>query len=162
MAKLSGEEVTSMLTKSQCSCLNEDQRFPHQNLFKGGGEVLPLKSDVDPELLMQLSFMQTISLTSLVIQVPDTNACPKTLKLFCNRTNMGFDEGRDITPVQTIDIEQGVKTITVNLMATKWTRTDTITLFIEDNHGADVTEIHSLRFFGKALMGTDVSQIKKC
>ncbi len=98
----------------------------------------------------------------MVIGLPENDSCPKTIKLFCNRCNMGFDEAKDINPVQTIDIEQGVKTVTVNLLATKWTRTDTITLFVEDNHGGDVTELHSLRFFGKPLMGTDVSQIKKC
>jgi hypothetical protein len=162
MAKVSGEEVTSQLNKSGCSCLNEDQRYPHKNLFLGGGEVLPLKSDVDPELILQLSFMQSISLTTIVIGLPENDSCPKTIKLFCNRCNMGFDEAKDINPVQTIDIEQGVKTVTVNLLATKWTRTDTITLFVEENHGGDVTELHSLRFFGKPLMGTDVSQIKKC
>ena len=56
----------------------------------------------------------------------------------------------------------GTTSLKIDLIASKWNRTDTITLFIEDNHGNDMTEIHSIRLFGKALMSTDVSQIKKC
>jgi hypothetical protein len=152
-----------MLTKSGCACLNEDARYPHTNLFAGGGAALPLKSDVDPELLLQLQFMQTISLTTVILGLPEgSDTCPRTIKLFVNKANMGFDEAKEIKPVQQVEIGQGEKMVTINLLATKWTRTDTITFFVEDNHGADVTELHSLRMFGKPLMGTDVSQIKKC
>lgn len=157
------EEVTSNILRSGCACLNEDIRYPHTNLFAGGGSALPLKSDVDPELLLQLQFMQTISLTTIILGLPEnSDACPKTIKLFVNKANMGFDDAKEMNPVQQLDIVQGEKMVTVNLLATKWTRTDTITIFVEDNHGADVTELHSLRMFGKPLMGTDVSQIKKC
>ena len=107
MAKISADEVTSMLQKTGCSCLNEQQSYPHRNLFNGGGEVLPLRSDCDPELLLQLNFMQTISMNSMIIGLPETDSCPKTIKLFCNRQNMGFEDAKEINPVQQIDIELG-------------------------------------------------------
>ena len=163
MAKFAAaDEITSMLQKTGCSCLNEQQAYPHKNLFAGGGDVLPLRSDCDPELLLQLAFMQTISMHSIIIGLPETDSCPKTIKLFCNRNNMGFDDAKEINPVQQIDVEMGTTSLKIDLIASKWNRTDTITLFIEDNHGNDMTEIHSIRLFGKALMSTDVSQIKKC
>jgi hypothetical protein len=35
-----------------------------------------------------------------------------------------------------------------------------VTIFVEENHGQSYTEIHSLKIFGEAVMGTDVAAIK--
>jgi hypothetical protein len=34
-----------------------------------------------------------------------------------------------------------------------------VTIFIEDNHGSDVSSIHSLKLFGGTVHGTNVSGI---
>jgi PITH domain len=86
-------DITSQLSKTGCSCLNEDQRFPHTNLFIGD-HTLPLRSDADEQLLLQLAFMQTMKLASIEIGVPDNGHCPHTVKLFCNKQNMGFDDAQ--------------------------------------------------------------------
>jgi PITH domain len=86
-------DVTSQLSKTGCSCLNEDPRFPHTNLFIGD-HTLPLKSDADEQLLLQLAFMQTMKLSSITIGVPDGESCPRTVKLFCNKPNMGFEDAQ--------------------------------------------------------------------
>lgn len=33
-------------------------------------------------------------------------------------------------------------------------------IFVEENHGEEYSEIHSLKIFGEAVMGTNVSNIK--
>ena len=38
--------------------------------------------------------------------------------------------------------------------------TSTVTIFVEENHGEECSEIHSLKIFGEAVMGTNVSNIK--
>jgi hypothetical protein len=38
--------------------------------------------------------------------------------------------------------------------------TSTVTIFVEENHGEEYSEIHSLKIFGEAVMGTNVSNIK--
>ena len=88
---MSAVDITSQLTKSGCCCLNEDPRATHSNLFVGD-ETLPLRSDADEQLLLQLSFMQTMNISRLVIGIPTNDSCPKTVKLFCNKLNLGFDE----------------------------------------------------------------------
>ena len=35
-----------------------------------------------------------------------------------------------------------------------------MTIFVEENHGQSYSEIHSLKIFGEAVMGTDVAAIK--
>lgn len=91
MSSSAGDNVTALLHKSLCCCLNEDLRAPHTNLFVGD-HTLPLRSDADEQLLLHLGFNQTMKLSSIILGVPDNSSCPKTLKLFCNQTNLGFDD----------------------------------------------------------------------
>lgn len=48
-----------------------------------------------------------------------------------------------------------------NLSAAKWQRVDSITIFVENNHGAETTVIHGLKIFGVPIHGTNVSEIHK-
>lgn len=48
-----------------------------------------------------------------------------------------------------------------NLSAAKWQRVDSITIFVENNHGAETTVIHGLKIFGVPIHGTKVSDIHK-
>lgn len=104
-----------------------------------------------------------MKLSSIILGFPNNENCPKTLKLFCNKANLGFDDATEQIPVQTVDITQGPgisNLVTIHLQANKWNRTDSITIFVEDNYGGDVSEIHSCKIFGTPLMGTDVAAIK--
>jgi hypothetical protein len=89
------ENLNNFLTKSGCYCLNEDTRAPHTNLFIGD-HTLPLKSDADEQLLLQLSFQQTVSLRKLQLGVPADNSCPFHVKLFANKLNLGFSDASGI------------------------------------------------------------------
>ena len=91
MSSTAGDNITSLLQKSQCCCLNEDLKAPHTNLFVGD-HTLPLRSDADEQLLLHLGFNQTMKLSSIILGIPDNTSCPKTLKLFCNQNNLGFED----------------------------------------------------------------------
>jgi hypothetical protein len=85
------EILNQYLTKSACYCLNEDSRHPHSNLFVGD-HTLPLKSDADEQLLLQLSFQQTVIVRKLQIGIPNDDSCPHHVKLFANKLNLGFSD----------------------------------------------------------------------
>jgi hypothetical protein len=91
MASPKHEPLNQYLTKSGCYCLNEDTRHPHGNLFIGD-HTLDLRSDADEQLLLQLSFQQTVLLRKLEIGVPADNSCPMHVKLFANKLNLGFSD----------------------------------------------------------------------
>ena len=84
------ENLNQFLGKSSCYCLNEDLTHNHKNLFESSGNVL--KSNADEQLLLHLSFIQTVNLHSLKIIVPDNNSSPFTIKLFTNKPSLGFSE----------------------------------------------------------------------
>ena len=132
--------------------------------FYLGDETLYLKSDSDSQLLLQLSLQSTSKVGCIILGVPNDSHCPRTIKLFLDRRNMGFSDANDCIPTQVFVIDSVPTTgeVTLNLQAAKWSRASTITIFIDDNHGADETVLHSLRLLGAAQSKVDVSKIKKC
>lgn len=88
---MQNDNVTNQLAKSGCFCLNESPRNPFSNLFVGD-HTLALTSDTDEQLILHLAFMQTIKLASISLGIPGDDTCPKTIRLFCNQSNLGFSE----------------------------------------------------------------------
>jgi hypothetical protein len=111
-------------------------------------------------LLLHLSLNQTYRLQSIEIGLPNDDSCPQTIKLFINKRNLDFSEAQSTPVTQTITINPGLETFNINLLPVKWQNCDSITIFVEDNHGSDFTTIHSVKLTGTPLMGTDVNQVK--
>lgn len=163
MSVVLGENLTPLLNRSKSHCLNENQSHPWTNLVAGGGSALSLKSDADEQLLLTLSLNTTVKLTALVLGLPGNSSCPRTLKLFMNSESLGFDAASDQKPLQEIVISNSsITEFVVNLQAVKWQRTDSITIFVVDNHGADFSSLTSISIHGSSINGTDVSKIKGC
>ena len=59
------ENLNDQIAKSGCYCLNEDTRHPFTNLLLVGDQNLPLKSDTDEQLLLHLTFNQTVKLNEI-------------------------------------------------------------------------------------------------
>ena len=91
--------------------------------------------------------------------VPDDESCPATVKFFLNQTNIGFGDANDMKPIQTAQLTPG-KDVTIDLLPAKWNRCDSITIFIQDNHGSPISSLHCIRIYGNAVMSTNVSDIK--
>ena len=155
------ENITNLLAKSSCYCLNEDPHAPHSNLFIGDS-TLALKSDVDEQLIIHLAFTQTCALKSVVFGVPNDDSAPATVKFFLNQTNIGFGDANDMKPIQTVQLSPGSSDKTVDLLPAKWNRTESITIFIQDNHGSPVSSLHSIRIYGTAIMNTSNAEVKSC
>lgn len=61
----------------------------------------------------------------------------------------------DLTPADMLADSQ------TNLYAVKFTRVTSLTLFIEENNGDDVSKLSGLKFFGQTVAGTNMSEFKK-
>eukprot|EP00428_Durinskia_dybowskii_P075234 CAMPEP_0170392716 /NCGR_PEP_ID=MMETSP0117_2-20130122/20340_1 /TAXON_ID=400756 /ORGANISM="Durinskia baltica, Strain CSIRO CS-38" /LENGTH=163 /DNA_ID=CAMNT_0010648871 /DNA_START=36 /DNA_END=527 /DNA_ORIENTATION=+ len=153
--------INDQLVKTGCYCLNESAVNQFTNLFVGD-HTLGVRSDSDEQLIIHLAFLQTFKLSSIAFGVPGDSSCPATVKLFANINNLGFSEASEQPPTQQIllnpsDGPSGM--VTVNLQAAKWQRVESLTIFIEDNHGNDTTYLHALRVFGTPIHGTNVANI---
>eukprot|EP01031_Cornospumella_fuschlensis_P046352 gene46352-56758_t len=156
------EDVTPLLSKTGCYCLNESAPQEYTHLF-AGDHTLALKSDADEQLLLHLAFNQTVALKQIVFGVPSDGTCPNNVKLFINKNSLGFSDASDTPPTQTITLspsaEPNGSRVTINLNAAKWQRTDSITIFVEDNHGADISSLFSIKVYGSTVHNFDVSKI---
>ena len=89
-------DVSDLVFKPDCFCLNQSSDEPFDNVLKPDASLL--KSDADEQLLMHFAFKEPVRLNGLEITAPASDEAPKTVKLYCNRLNMGFDDCDGVKP----------------------------------------------------------------
>ena len=87
---MDSDNITGMINKSSCFCLNEDKKHPFSNVFANGNEFL--QSDCDEQLLLHLSFVQTVKLSSIQFNTLSDGTAPSIIKIFINKSPIGFDD----------------------------------------------------------------------
>ncbi|TDH73721.1 hypothetical protein CCR75_007247 [Bremia lactucae] len=155
-------DLKDAISSKDCYCLNEDPNKSFRNIFMGD-ETLVLQSDADEQLLLYIEFQDAVKVFSLNIVAPPGEEAPRIIKLFVNRPNLGFSDAGDVEATQTIELtEEDFKPENdVELRFVKFQRVKSITVFVEENGGAETTVISSLRFFGEPLAGTNMNELKK-
>jgi len=130
------------------SCLNEDPDHPMQNIFNEGASFL--QSDADHQLILNIPFQQPTGITGLRIWSED-EAAPALLKLFINNETFGFDDAEASAALEEVrlsmdDVMQGMP---IPLKLAKFRNVHSLQIFVEENHGADVTRIRRLDILGQ-------------
>jgi len=159
--------LNSVIDKSGCYARNEAASFPMTNLFIGDSR-LGCQSDTDEQLILHVAFHEFVKVKSFKITEfnqginPEMN--PTTIKLFVNRENIGFEDCDDIEPTQQFeltadDLKENGKEIMLKFV--RFQRVKSITIFVEDNAGAEVTGLGALSFTGKTVAGTNMNDLKK-
>lgn len=81
---------------------------------------------------------------------PESN--PSKVNLYVNRTNLGFEDCSDVEPTQTLHLTSDdlrESSPPTQLKYVKYQRVKSLTIFIEDNQGGDVTALGGLKLFGR-------------
>lgn len=160
-------DLSGMLDKPLCYARNENSSYPWANLFIGDSR-LGMQSDADEQLIIHLAFQEFVRVKSIKFTEwnnganPDTN--PVTMHIHVNRNNLGFEDVEDVDPAQTItltasnlsDIAEAIE-----LYYVKFQRVKSLTFFIEDNAGGDITAIGGLKILGKTVATTNMNDFKK-
>jgi len=154
-------DLSTFIMKNACECLNEsDDHVLEHALTSGAGY---LASDVDPELIINLSFNQIVKIHSLRFKAAKNG--PKKVKLFINQPyTLDFDKAKATVPVQEIevtkeDVEKGNQIL---LRFVKFQSVQTLLLFIEDNQSGDeTTVIEQLTVVGMPIITTKMDDFKR-
>jgi len=160
-------DLTDKLDKSACYARNEDSRFTWTNLMIGDTR-LGCKSDTDEQLILHFAFNEFVKVHSMKFTEynngtePENN--PTKILLFVNRNNIGFEDVDDFDPTTTIeltseDLKQNADTILLKFV--NYQRVNSITIFVEDNNGGDITALGGLKFYGKTVATTNMADFKK-
>ncbi|CAG8702832.1 4982_t:CDS:2, partial [Racocetra persica] len=123
-----------------------------------------IESDVDEQLLISVPFNQAVKLHSIKLVANDIEQAPKTIKLYANRINIGFDETDSTEETQLLQLTQKdyEENAIIPLRFVKFQSVTNIILFIEDNIGdKETTSLKELIFIGSPVETTKMENLKK-
>mmetsp|Transcript_8892 Transcript_8892/g.16076 ORF Transcript_8892/g.16076 Transcript_8892/m.16076 type:complete len:192 (+) Transcript_8892:92-667(+) len=159
-------DLSAKLEKVTSYARNENKAYPWGNLFIGDSR-LGMQSDADEQLIIHLSFQEFVKVKSIKFTEwnkganPDMN--PLTVHIHVNRVNLGFEDIEDVDPTQSITLTSSdLQEISdaIDVYYVKFQRVKSLTFFVEDNAGADVTAIGGLKIMGKTLASTNMNDFK--
>ena len=93
---------------------------------------------------------------------PEEN--PSRIHIYANRENLGFEDCEDVDPTQTLeltaaDLKESAEAILLKFV--KFQRVHSLTFFIEDNAGGDISALGGLQIFGKPIAKTNMNDFNK-
>ncbi|KAI9473605.1 MAG: PITH domain-containing protein [Benjaminiella poitrasii] len=155
-------DLTEYITPNQMDALNQKEEHNVKNIFKDDDSYL--ESDVDEQLIISVPFNQPVKLHSLKFKVPNVANAPKTVKIYTNRTVLGFDDADSVKETQVLELkpENFEQDAVVNLRFVKYQNITHIMLFIEDNQeDEETTQLQQLIFIGCPVEATNMNEFNK-
>ncbi|KAF0383902.1 DUF1000-domain-containing protein [Gigaspora margarita] len=155
-------DINEFITLNQVDCLNLKENHVAKSIFTKDGSFI--ESDVDEQLLISVPFNQAVKLHSIKLVSKDIEHAPKTIKLYANRINIGFDETDSTEETQLLQLTQKdyEENAIVPLRFVKFQNVTNISLFIEDNIGdEETTVLKELIFIGSPVETTKMENLKK-
>jgi len=165
----SDKSVLEHLDLQQLTCLNEDEEHTFKSIVsnraKNTGDAY-LLSDVDEQLLLNVTFNQTVRIRSIAIQSSNVAQAPRKIKLLINRPTIGFDDFSEGEFTQEFELteDQVKEGKRIPLRFVRFQAVNALHIFVESNHGdEEQTRIDAIDVYGTAVMtGTrDLSGLKK-
>lgn len=159
--------LSEKLDKPACYARNENTAYPWGNLFIGDSR-LGLQSDADEQLIVHVAFQEFVRVKSIKFMEwnkgadPDLN--PVKVHIHINRNNLGFEDIEDVDPAHTITLTSSdlqENSLPLDLFYVKFQRVKSLTFFIEENAGGDVTAIGGLQILGRTVATTNMNDFKK-
>lgn len=151
--------LNGFVDPASVECLNQDDAHPVTNVLgrftAEDASSLQSDVDVDPQLLIRLSFRQPVHLKALCFKGRSADGtAPKVVKLFQEQPrggqDLGFEEASSATPSQQLEISAAEvdEFKAMNLRYVQFQNVTALQIFVESNFGADVTCIQQIHFLG--------------
>lgn len=160
-------DLTDKIEKKETYARNENPNFPWSNLLIGDTR-LGCKSAEDEQLILHFEFSEFVKVQSIKFtefnngSEPENN--PTNVKLYVNRNNLGFESIDDYDPTSELELEAGdLKENADNIMLkfVHYQRVKSLTIFIEDNNGGEITALGGLKMYGRSVATTNMADFKK-
>jgi len=154
---------------SQSNCLNESAGRTLKSITQSREVGSSLLSDVDEQLLLNISFLQMVRIKALRVRSHEPSQGPFVMKILVNRPSIGFEDVQDaqepevaqVVQLSEEDVRVGER---IPLRFVRFQSVNSVHLFVESNHGgSDRTRIDELDFFGTLAQPTthDLSGLQK-
>lgn len=160
-------DLSNKINKTECYARNESINFPMTNLFIGDSRI-GCKSDADEQLIIHIAFQEFVKVHSIKFieynrgSEPESN--PTIVKIFANRNNLGFEDVDDVDATTELeltvdDLRESAEPLLLKFV--NYQRVKSLTIFIEDNAGGEVTALGGLKIYGKPVATTNMADFKK-
>jgi len=140
---------------SQSNCLNESAGHTLKSIMRSpGAPGSYLLSDVDEQLLLNISFHQMVKITGLRIRSREPSQGPLIVNVFVNRPSIGFE---DVEDTQALEVAQVIQLSEdevgtgkqIRLRFVRFQSVNSVHLFVKSNQcGLEETRIDEVDFFG--------------
>lgn len=110
-----------------------------------------LESDVDPELLITIPFLESVKLKAIsIFSGVSPSQAPKEIKLFINHNAMDFSDAETSSPAQELTLSpQDVKGEKLELRFVRFQNVRSLHILVKSNQEDDeTTRIDSIDIFG--------------
>ena len=94
------------------------------------------------------SFTGQVKLHAILIRASNSSSAPQTLKVFINRDDLDFPTASDLSPTQEFQLSQTSEIQDIAVKRAVFGKVQSLTFFIEDNYGDDVTRLSYIGFKG--------------
>jgi hypothetical protein len=170
-AKPDSQSLLPNITSKGLSCLNESSSHPLSSILgpaRGSRGSSYLESDVDPELLITIPFLEPVKLKAIsIFSGVSPEQAPKEIKLFINQNAMDFGDSESETPAQEFDLsKEDVKGGKLELRFVRFQKVTSLHILVKSNLGdEETTRIDSIDIFGTgefiyAPMGLNAAELK--
>ncbi|KAK7206586.1 galactose-binding domain-like protein [Myxozyma melibiosi] len=138
----------------QVTTMNESEPDAGKGVIKPWSERYDttkiLESDADEQLIMFIPFTGMVKLYSLLLRTAPTSSAPRTLKLFKNRTDVDFSIAEDLKADEQLEHNNSIADIVeYPLKRAIFSNVKSLTLFVQDNYGDDVSMISYIGLRGE-------------
>ena len=108
-----------------------------------------VRSDADAQILVKIKFREKVDCSQITFN-PSSSDKPRIIKLYANKNEIDFGDVEAIAPSAVIEIpfENESSPLTVSLAGSKFTRIQSLQIYVEDNYGTDQTCLGPLRIDG--------------
>ena len=147
----SGGTLYQYIAHERISTLNESVQNAGRDIVKPWDQRLSdtcVESDADSQLLMHIPFTGMVKLQSILIRSLDSDQAPRSIRLFANREDLDFSAAEELHTTQDIDGIRSGEIIEYSLKASLWNNTRSVTIFIQDNFGAETSRLYYISFKG--------------
>ncbi len=157
-------DITQNVKQNDVRGLNICTAYPVSNLFVETNVYT--QSDDDEQLILHIPFTQPISLWSIWFDIFTDDTHPILLKLFINMPSITFSDVDDIVPKSIIKFESMNDRRRVQIEKKverhRFRKVNSLTIYVEDNNGSEISRLFSIGFKGKILSNMDLQKLKKC
>ncbi|KAL0490412.1 hypothetical protein AKO1_003228 [Acrasis kona] len=163
-------DLTVEIDDASAECLNQSKDHTIKHLITNSKSKTTsfstyVESANDEQLLITLTFKNKVHIRAIAFQAPNEETCPQTIKIFANKTGMDFDDVNDCAPTETFTLDQEQAADKsgkfVNVKITKFRNISSLTIFVQDNYGADTTKLSAIKLIGQTVEGTNMGNLKK-